>query len=224
MSPKKHATHENTSFLHPWAQTSRLHTNIPRSCIHETKEARYTRIYLVLHPWAQTSTLHTNTHISPSCIHEPKEPRYMRIYLVLASMSPNKHATRTKINAWAERSALQTNHVPRYFKTLSRNKRATHENTCTWAEASAQHSNINVPRTFKHLLKTSTLHRKILVPRLLNETSALHLKTHVPLQMRNFFKVPLMRCIFHAVTSWHSLWQLVNLSQTPCLLQMWHFF
>ena len=48
MNQNKHATHENTSFFNPWAETSALHMNIPRSLIHEPKQARYTWKYLVL--------------------------------------------------------------------------------------------------------------------------------------------------------------------------------
>ena len=48
MNRNKHATHEYTSFFNPWTETSTLHMNIPRSLIHEPKQAHYTWIYLVL--------------------------------------------------------------------------------------------------------------------------------------------------------------------------------
>ena len=66
ITPNKHPTHEYFSFFHPSPQTSTLHTNIPRSFIHAShqtstlhtniprswihhpKQARYTRLYLIL--------------------------------------------------------------------------------------------------------------------------------------------------------------------------------
>ena len=36
------------SFFNPWTETSTLHMKIPRSLIHEPKQAHYTWIYLVL--------------------------------------------------------------------------------------------------------------------------------------------------------------------------------
>ena len=40
MNRNKHFTHENTSIFNPWTKTSALNMNIPRSLIHEPKQAR----------------------------------------------------------------------------------------------------------------------------------------------------------------------------------------
>ena len=41
MNQNKRATHYYTSIFNRWTETSALHMNIPRSLIHEPKQARY---------------------------------------------------------------------------------------------------------------------------------------------------------------------------------------
>ena len=98
MSLDRHATHEYTSFytrytnINPWAQTSTLHTNIPRSFFRDKTSTLHTNIPRSFIHETKTSTLHTN--IPRSFIHETKTSTlHTNMPRSFIHETKNKHAT-----------------------------------------------------------------------------------------------------------------------------------